>query len=197
MMRKKLSLFTTLLLLFGLTACVNLKPVPSQTESFTLGPVGMQPQGDNQLSSEGIYIMRPQVPTYLDGSRLSYRAASGEVKNLPGARWAEPLSEGIARAMSLYLSGPVAVEGYYPWPNTSSESSRLSLNFQRFGATNSGEVHVVVSWSLKRTSGKVITGQYISDSLTWVVGQSDSLIVAYNQALKALASDVGDSLTRQ
>jgi len=178
--------------MIGFTSCVNLKPVPSETESYTLGPVVAVPTMQGSNSSETIYIMRPQVPTYLDGSRLSYRSASGEVKSMPGARWAEPLAEGIARALSLYLSGSSlgVVEGYYPWPNTSPAASRLSLHFQRFGATDSGDVQVLVRWSLKRAGGQTISGQYLPQSLNWSVGEADSLIKAYNEALRALSREI-------
>jgi len=196
MMQKTLSLSAAFLCLLGLAACVNLKPVPSETESFTLGPVEMTAKAQHGEGKEAIYIIRPQLPTYLDGSHLSYRSASGEVKSIPGARWAEPLAEGIARAMSLYLSGSGLgpVDGYYPWPNTTPEASRLSLNFQRFGATDSGVVQVVAQWSLKRADGRTISGQYVSESPDWSVGQAESLIAAYNEALRALAHEVEKSL---
>jgi uncharacterized lipoprotein YmbA len=189
-MRPKIStLVIACLCLFGLSGCINLKPVPSETESYALGPVGMVPELLGTEADMAVYIMRPQVPTYLDGKRLSYRLSTGEVKNMPGARWAEPLAEGVARAMSLYFAGSELgrVEGYYPWPNTSVDASRLSLNFQRFGATDSGQVHVVARWSLKRPDGQTVSGQYVSDSLSWSVGEAESLISAYNEALRALA----------
>ena len=194
MKQKILTLSAAFLCLFGLLACVNLKPVPSETQSFILGPVAMVPKVQNADVKEAIYIMRPQVPTYLDGSRLSYRSASGEVKTIPRARWAEPLAEGIGRAMSLYISGSSLhgpAHGYYPWPNTSSDASRLSINFQRFAATNTGEVLVVAIWSLKRNDGSSASGQYTSESLKWTVGQPETMVAAYNQALRALVHEIG------
>lgn len=187
-------LFIASVFLLLLAACVNLKPVPSQTFSYALGPVELAAPSEPRTESESLYILRPQVPTYLDSDRLSYRLASGEVKNIFGARWAEPLAEGIARAMSLFLSesSPGLVEGYYPWPNTSSDASRLSLYFQRFGATDSGEVQVVVRWELKQPDGTSLSEQYNSESLTWVVGQPDTLVAAYNEALRALALEIED-----
>lgn len=190
------TLLTCLLCLFGLAACVNLKPVPSLTESYTLGPVDALTPPQSLASGAPIYIFRPQIPTYLDDSSLSYRSSSGEVTNLPSARWAEPLAEGIARAMSLYLSASdhVAVEGYYPWPNTSADASRLSLNFQRFGATDSGKVRVVARWTLKKAGGATETGQFVSEALNWQTGQPKSLVAAYNQALQALARSIENGL---
>jgi uncharacterized lipoprotein YmbA len=196
-MRSKLSaVFIAAAFLLWLPACVNLKPVPSQSFSYTLGPVDVVGATEVRTTEEPIYILRPQVPTYQDSGRLSYRLASGEVKNMFGARWAEPLAEGIARAMSLYLSesSPARVEGYYPWPNTAPEASRLSLHFQRFGATDAGEVQVVVRWTLKQSGGKTVIGQYASESLNWTVGQSDTLVAAYNEALRALAQEVGNRI---
>ena len=196
MMQKTLIRSTVLFCLLALAACVNLKPVPSQTESFTLGPVDTTVTPEALASGKPIYILRPQMPTYQDGSRLNYRSASGEVTSLPGARWAEPLAEGIARATSLYLaaSNQASVEGYYPWPNTSREAARLSLNFQRFGATDSGEVKVVARWTLKKPGGKSQSGQFVSETLSWVPGQPETLVAAYNRALQALAESLKDEL---
>ncbi|PXA03806.1 hypothetical protein DDZ13_09185 [Coraliomargarita sinensis] len=195
-MHKAAFIFTVSLCLFGFWGCVNLKPVPSQSESFTLGPVGMTLDVPNLKSGEVIYIMRPQVPTYLDDKRLSYRSASGEVESMTGSRWAEPLAEGIARAMSMYFSGSDigTIIGYYPWPNTSTEASRLSLYFQSFGATDLGDVHVVVRWSLKRTNENTVSGQFVSESLEWTVGEPETLIGAYNEALQQLALDIEKAL---
>lgn len=196
MIRQIPAVFIASVFLLWLPACVNFKPVPTQTFNYTLGPVEVATPSKAGTQGESIYILRPQVPTYLDDDRLSYRLASGEVKNMFGARWAEPLAEGIARAMSLYLSesGLARVEGYYPWPNTSLEAYRLSLNFQRFGATESGEVQVVVRWELKQVDGRSVDGQYVSDALSWTVGQPDTLIAAYNQALRALAQEMGEQV---
>ena len=196
MLRKISAVCIAAVFLLGLPACVNLKPAPSQAFSYTLGPVDGAALPQPEAQAQAIYILRPQVPTYLDDDRLSYRLASGEVINLFGARWAEPLAEGIARAMSLLISESrlAVVEGYYPWPNTSPEAARLSLNFQRFGATESGQVQVVARWELKQADGKIVDGQYVSDSLGWVVGEPDTLIAAYNQALRALAQEVGENV---
>lgn len=149
-----------------------------------------QPQG--RRAGESVYIIRPQVPSYQVGMNLSYRLASGEVRGMPGVRWAEPLPEGIARAMSLFLfeSSPGMVEGYYPWPNTSPEASHLSLYFQRFDAIESGEVQVVARWTLKRSGGETQTGQYVAEELNWVVGQPETLVAAFNQALQGLAVNI-------
>lgn len=192
MIRRHLFLLIALPCLLVLSACVNLKPVPSETESYVLGPLEMSSSESIKPGVQPIYILRPQVPTFVDGSRLSYRYSSGELINMPGTRWAEPLAEGIARAMSLYLSGSgyELVEGYYPWPNTSSDAARLSLNFLRFGATDTGQVQVAVRWTLKMSDQTSKSGHYISRGLTWEVGQANTLVRAYNEALMALASDL-------
>lgn len=194
-MQKPLSITAALLCLFGLSACVNLKPTPSVTESFILGPVELVDQSASLTKGKPIYITRPQLPTYLDDRHLSYRSVSGKVMSIPTARWAEPLPEGIARAMSLYLSASekITVEGYYPWPNTAPGGNRLSLNFQRFGATDTGEVQVLVRWVLQQPGGESRKGQFVSKAIRWQNGQPDALVAAYNEALQALALELENS----
>lgn len=198
MIRKTQFVFIASVILLFTPACVNLKPAPSQTVKYALGPVEMaaqQPRG--RTSGESVFIIRPQVPSYLVGMNLSYRLASGEVRGMPGVRWAEPLPEGIARAMSVFLSesSPGMVEAYYPGLNTSPEASRLALYFQRFDATESGEVQVAARWTLKRPGGNSQTGQYVSEELSWFVGQPETLVAAFNRALQGLAVNIEKSVT--
>ena len=193
LIRRKISpLLTVAVLLTGLPACVNLKPTLSQGFSYTLGPVEETTVPDSLAGAAAIYILRPQVPTYLESDRLSYRLASGEVKHLSGARWAEPLAAGIARALSLYLaeSGLAAGAAYYPWPNTVADASQLAVYFQRFGATASGEVRIVARWELRPADGQTIDGLYVSDALAWSMDAPDSLVAAYNQVLRALVHEI-------
>lgn len=173
-------------------ACVNLKPKASLSKNYTLGPVEAASLEEAQLLSEPLYILHPQVPTYLDNPRLCYRLTSGEVIQMQSARWAEPLPEGLARSMSLIFSdiAPGLVAGHYPWPNTMPGASRLSLHFQRFGATASGDVQIVAHWEIRRPEGDIVKGQFASEGLTWVVGDPDSLVKAYNQGLRVLAHEL-------
>ena len=186
-----------------LTSCVNLKPVVPKSQNYTLGPVEIQAVDQvDQLEqgtavSEAIFITRPHVPTYLDSGRLVYLAESGEVKQVPVARWAEPMVEGIARATALYLNestGLGTVVGYYPWPNSNVDAIRLTLNFLRFSATETGEVHVVARWTLKHSTGEIKSGLFSTEELRWTVAEPESLVAAYNDALKALAVEVLDHL---
>lgn len=201
MSRKLPALLVASVFLLWLSACVNLKPKASLTKSYTLGPIEAVAPEEAPSQDHHLYILHPQIPAYLDGPRLSYRLASGEVKNMESARWAEPLAEGIARAMALFMSETslIRVVGHYPSPNTTPEASRLSLNFQRFGATASGasgEMQVLVNWELRSAEGEVRRGQFVSAGITWVVGDSDSLVKAYNQALHGLALELAKAMTR-
>ncbi|MFU8848796.1 MAG: membrane integrity-associated transporter subunit PqiC [Opitutales bacterium] len=196
MFRKLPALLAATAFLLWLSACVNLKPKASLSKSYTLGPIEAVAPGKAQSQEHQLYILHPQIPAYLDGPRLGYRLASGEVKNMEGARWAEPLAEGIARAMALFMSESslIRVVGHYPSPNTRPEASRLALNFQRFGATASGEIQVLVNWELRPAEGEVRRGQFVSAGLTWVVGDSDSLVQAYNQALHGLTLELAKAM---
>lgn len=192
MIRKLFVLTAVSLALLLCHGCVNLKPAPSLTENFMLGPIDMAGTEQTQPGREGLYILRPQLPTYQEGNRLGYRLATGELQYLPHARWAEPLADGIARASAQYFGavGLGSVEGYYPWPNTAATASRLALYFERFDATATGEVQVAVRWSLTRKDGTVDKGYFAAKDLSWQPGQADTLIAAYNQALQALAETI-------
>jgi len=199
MINKNCQLFPLFAALLALTGCVNLKPSLSQMRSFTLGPVAVDVVEAEAGVERALYIQRPQLPTFLDGSRLSYRTASGELKYLPSARWAEPLNEGVARAVALYLgrSGLGEAPAFYPWPNTKAEAAVLTLAFERFSANESGTVQIVVNWQVSGAGWAPQQTRFISESIDWEIDRPETLVAAFNQALAELAGEIADALSKK
>jgi Uncharacterized protein conserved in bacteria len=140
--------------------------------------------------------MRPQLPGYLESTRLHYRDGGGEIKTVPNARWSETLPEGIARAFGQYLDQSAAIEviGHYPWPRPNKDSARLTLRFDRLLALSSGEFQVVLRWTLRRPGEADREGRYISQTLDWNPEAGGSLVGAMNMALREAAADVSETL---
>lgn len=193
-MKKQNILFLALISLF-VSACVNLEPDPDMSQSFVLGQVvGGESLADSK--SVPIYVMRPQLPSYLDSNRIQYLDASGLVSFLEDAYWAESLADGVARAFAQYATGEGALDhpSYYPWPEPGDDVSKLILKFRRFDATALGEVHVVANWTLRLASGERVSGLFEAVDLTWDTGVPSSLVAAYNEALRLLAERIASSL---
>lgn len=195
-MKARATLHFLLITLSGLLlgGCVNLKPTPDVTRQFALGPVGAE-IAPGEAAKEGamaVYVMRPFLPVYLDNSRIYFRSLDGEVSSLRAARWAEPLTEGIARAVALYLNARDGIDalGYYPWPEIDPGLPRLTLRFHQFEAAANGVVQVVARWTLRSQGGDVLEGTFESAKLAWTPGQPETLIAAYNEALEALVARI-------
>ena len=181
----------------GLTACVNLKPRVDATKTYVLGPVELPIAGASQQTERG-YVARPQLPVYMEGTTLKVRSTDGEIRSLDGARWAEPLEDGVARALSHFIelkSGGVK-SGFYPWAQSSKTTNTLYVKFHQLIATADGRIQVSASWELKRASGTPLTGVFTSVDEEWISGDAQSMVAGVNAAIEALAGQISDSLKK-
>jgi uncharacterized lipoprotein YmbA len=178
----------------GLSSCLNLKPKVDDVKLFALGPI--ETESVSAAKGPAIYISRPDLPAYLDGKRLQFRKDNGEIGELKNARWAEPLEEGVARALAEYLlaSGEQQVSGFYPWPMRSRDGLELRVHFYKLGALASGEIRMVANWELRDSKQILKAGKYQSEGITWVLGQAESQVEGLNRALAQLALEVSASL---
>lgn len=150
----------------------------------------------NAQSGVMIHVARPNLPAYLDGKRLQYRAEDGEVKAVSRARWAETLEEGVSRAIaeSLMAAREGLVISYYPWPDRSKSDKDLHINIYKLGVRESGEIGMAAAWELKTRSGVIDSGVFESTGVSWVVGQPESYVAALNAALLQLAESLSTAL---
>jgi uncharacterized lipoprotein YmbA len=182
----------------GLTACVNLKLREDTTKTYVLGPMDL-PVAEASQQVESAYIARPQLPVYMEGARFKVRSADGEISRLAGARWAEPLEVGVARALSHYIevqSGG-AKSGFYPWPQSNRSTSTLSVKFHQLVANADGRIQVSASWELKRATGGALTGVFTSVNAEWIPGDAQSMVAGVNAAMQALGEQISSSLKKR
>ncbi len=186
----KFAIISTLLASLLLSACVNLKP---QTDKFKLYTLGLNADSTASISDQPVlYITRPELPSYLEGSAMRYHTQSGEIASLNGARWGEDLGEGIARALGEYIqaSGKAYVRSQYPWPKLVRENLDVRVLFKRFGATEDGRVEVVAIWQIRNAKEAVKEGCFQADNLTWQIDSPDTYVAQLNAALAALAEAI-------
>jgi uncharacterized lipoprotein YmbA len=171
--------------------CVNLKPSPDTVKSYTLGPASLESL-EKFPGREGVYVARPDLPGYLAGTRFHYRGFDGELVQLPSARWAEPLEEGISRAVSEFLNheGVPASGGYYPWPYRSRDIPKLHLSILRLGAYENETIQFQVAWEILQDEATIASGLYVQDALAWEVGDASSAVEGFNAGLRALAAQI-------
>lgn len=193
-----LRLTCSIILLFGLTSCIGLKPKPDNTKTYALG-LSEPVQSSSVLSTARGFIARPQLPVYMEGSGLKLISDDREIVNLPSAQWAESMDMGVARAMSYYietLSGGLKSD-FYPWIRTSDAAFTLKLNFHYLIATSDGHILIAANWKYEHTTGETETGVFANNTLEWSPGDAQSMVDGINAALKLLATEIVDSLKKE
>ena len=134
-----LSLFA----LLGLGGCINLDPVVDPTRTFLLYAPGVDVEAFGDRSDKpSIYIDKVDIPPYLDDKRLVIRLSDQQVEYEEFIRWAEPLDQGIGRAIALNLVNLPGVEevSFYPWKGVRSMDLVFQLKVFKFELQADGEV---------------------------------------------------------
>jgi uncharacterized lipoprotein YmbA len=185
-----LALTFTLAFALSLTGCVNLKPKPDRTQIFTLA-ADLQPVEAWEGLPE-VYVTRVELPGFLEGTRIHYRAAKGELESFAGARWAEAPFEALPRAIAMHLqaTGKVKVRAYYPWAQTSRALTKVSVQFERFSANADGQVEVVARWQIETADGSLNEGRYIAEYLQWDGQEVADYVTALDAGLNGLAEAI-------
>jgi len=178
----------------ALAGCVNLEPTANEVRPFALGP------GEALQMSEArgptVYVERPDLPGYAQGDRMIFREEGGAFETIDGARWAEPMGEGVARALGEWIArvSDRRLAGYYPWPSGDKEATSVRIRFLQLIATRGGAVHVAASWRVKKPDGATGEGEYASREIRWTPENPETLVAALNEAFRELATAIQTDL---
>ena len=177
--------------LFWMTACVNLDPRPDSTRFFVLGSDASAAAAGE--GGSGFYVGRPEIPVYLKSEKMLYRTASGEVRPVGGHRWAEPLDQGIARALAEALAAQsgTASAGFYPWAKPAPETATLRLQVREFGGDGDGSIVFDAAWELQDPARSApLRGDFRAQIEAWKVGSPDGLVAGMNELIARLALEI-------
>lgn len=178
-----------------LNGCVNLKPKPDATALYTLG-MNTPPSQSVDTTLPDCHIARPELPGYLLGTTMYYRTQTGEIALMRGARWGEDLSEGISRSLGEYLqsTGKAFVRSQYPWPKLDGVTRDVRVLFERFSATDDGQIEVIANWQIRLDRKTIDEGRFQSTNLTWDTSAPNTCVAQLNKALELLANDIAKSI---
>jgi uncharacterized lipoprotein YmbA len=186
-MKKLICLTTTLSLFALLVACSSSHPSNYYRLSIPPGPT---PNGNGPSIGTGPIT----VPQYLKRNSMVYGAGDNRIEISPNERWAEPLSDGIQRVMSLNLARELDTQSIqtFPWPASQAPDYGVKLTLLELDAS-AGKASLVVEWSVRKPGEGGEVGQRIS-RLELPLNQAEfsgaAVAPAYSELLYQLSREI-------
>lgn len=138
-----------------------------------------------------------EVAEYLAGDDMVYRSGGNELQVSRSGRWAEPLSEGIARVLELNLARELDTQDLrrYPWSVTTAPPIAVQVRVLELDAMN-GQAFLVAEWLLYRPRGEVLKRRIsrLETTLDSAVPLPGALAPAYSELLAQLSADLAREL---
>jgi uncharacterized lipoprotein YmbA len=135
----------------ALCGCVSLKRTP-EARFFTLRSVLEPKEAPPTAAQPGslVGLLPVLVPGHLERPQLVTWAGPGELRIDEYLRWAEPLDEGIARALAEDLDALLPAHPVIrsPWPVSVAPFCRVRVELRLFGPQESGEVALEARWAV-------------------------------------------------
>jgi uncharacterized lipoprotein YmbA len=101
-----------------------------------------------------VLVRRIEVPAYLARNSLVTMKGGIEVQYAATERWAEPLDQGLSRAVAEDLSrnSRIRAYGFSPGAPPVDHSCEVSIRVERFEGNDNGEVVLRARWSISSSS---------------------------------------------
>ena len=139
-----------LLGLLFLTGCATKEPLPN---FFVLTGSGTRPIRTQSSGRTVVLVRRVEVPAYLAKTTLVTMKGGIEVQYAVTERWAEPLDQGLARAVAenLTRNPRIRAYGFSPGAPPADHSYDVWIRIERFEGNDNGEVVLRAHWSVSST----------------------------------------------
>jgi uncharacterized lipoprotein YmbA len=133
--------------LFFFVGCATREPLPN---FFVLTGSGSGTVTRQSSGATAVLVRRVEVPTYLARTNLVTMRNGIEVQYATTQRWAEPLDQGLARAVAedLSRSSRIRAYGFSPGAPSVPHSYDVWIRVERFEGNDNGEVVLRAHWSV-------------------------------------------------
>ena len=173
-------------LLFGgaLVGCAGVEGLPRYYFLVASPPSLHRPS--SRPGSVQVLVRPAQMPLYLFSGDVAVRTQGNQFIYLPGARWAEPLDRGIARAIAENLENRGVRAAVMAVAGASVQAQYvLSVRIGKFEGSDWGEVITEVQWDLSRPDDgrPLVSRQERTVAASWVSGDVSSLVNALSGQL--------------
>jgi ABC-type uncharacterized transport system auxiliary subunit len=187
--------------LSGLTGCSFLPaPQPDPTRHYVLtGPAPDSTQPDKMEGSLVLGLKRIEIAPYLNGKDMVVRAGGNEITYQNFARWAEPLTTSIGRALAggFARSDKVARVYSQPFPFDVERHYDVGVRVLSCEGEKKEDGRIVASFSAlvevteAKTGGLVVSRKvFVAPEVEWNGRDFGQLAKALNDGVDALGRDI-------
>jgi uncharacterized lipoprotein YmbA len=201
----RFSVFCLLVTILGLSGC-SLVPAPKSDPTRYYVLTGSASETTDERAATGALVLglkRVEIAPYLNGKDMVVREGGNEITYQAFARWAEPLTTSINRALvgSLAQSDKVARVYAQPFPFDVARDFDVSVRVQRCEGERKQGGETIASFSAmvevteaKEGGAVVLRKMFVAPEGVWNGRDFGQLARALNDAVQALGADVTGSL---
>ena len=138
------------------------------------------------------------IPAYLAKTNLVTIKGGMEVQYAATERWAEPLDQGLARAVAEDLSrnSRIRAYGFLPGASPVEHSYEVWIRVERFEGNDNGEVVLRARWSVSSAGSSVpITGRAVDIRRSgWQSGDYLGLVRLLSEEVNEMSRQIADAI---
>src|ERR1700730_16479807 len=171
-----------------LASCASKEPFPRfYVLTQTSGPMASRRGGTT------VFVRRVEVPAYLVRLSIVTMRGGGEADYAETARWAEPLDQGVARAVAENLnrrSGITAI-GFSPASPPGPHRYDVQIRLDRFEGTENGDVVLAAHWEVLTADGSSVSNRSTEIHRNgWTPGDYPGLVKLLSDETAEMSSQI-------
>jgi uncharacterized protein len=163
---------------------------------LTHGSAGRTRSG--QSGGTGVFVRRVDVPAYLAKGRLVTLKGGIQVEYATTAGWAEPLDQGVARAVAedLNRSSRIRAYGFSPESPLVDHKYEVWIRLERFEGNDNGEVVLRARWAVSNAdSSEPIASRTVDIRRHgWQPGDYPGLVRLLSEELAEMSREIARSI---
>ena len=189
--------FRTFAVALGVTLFFGCAATEPLTSFYVLG----QPQKTRSVRGGGaaVFVRRVEVPTYLAQTSLVTMKGGIEVQYAATARWAEPLDQGISRAVAGALNQNSGLRAYSfsPVAPPPPHNFDVRIRIEKFEGDDNGEVTLQARWEVTTTdsSEAIASSKVFLRRSGWQPGDYAGLVRFLSQEISEMSRQIARSIT--
>ena len=177
-----------------LVSCATTEPL---TNFFMLTGSGSR-AGRTESSGGTPVLVRVEVPAYLARTNLVTMRGGIEVQYAATARWAEPVDQGLARAVAEDLSrnSRIRAYGFSPGAPPVAHSYDVWIRLERFEGNDNGQVVLRARWSVSTSdsSAPITSGTADVRRSGWHPGDYPGLVRLLSEEVSEMSRQIAQAI---